>query len=104
MVGDDGAGGVPSDAPRLDDWSNTWRALHVKRDGRDLKYIEFDPFGKQTAFSKPAMYAVFDLQKDPFELENIYNATQATEAGVALLGELHALVERYQSCAGVSCP
>jgi hypothetical protein len=47
-------------------WSNTWRALHYKSDGKQLKYVEFDPFGKQTAFAKPYMYALFDLMVDPF--------------------------------------
>lgn len=81
MVGDDGTGGAPSDQPRLDDWSNTWRALHYKHSGRDLKYIEYDPYGKQTAFAKPAMYALFDLAKDPYELENVYNRTKADKVG-----------------------
>ena len=53
---------------------------------------------------KPAMYSLFDLETDPFELENIYNATMAMAAWAQLLEELHALVERYQSCTGVSCP
>ena len=107
-VGDDGAGGAPRGAPRVDDWSNTWRALHYKRsgNGRDLKYIEFDPFGKQTAFASPAIYALFDLGKDPYELQNIYNATtsKATVAGAELLAELRALAQRYQTCTGVNCP
>ena len=72
--------------------------------GRNLKYVEWDPFGKQTAFAKPYMYALFDLEKDQFELTNIYNATLATPAGAKLLASLHALMERYQSCKGESCP
>ena len=41
---------------------------------------------------------------DPFELSNIYQATKARPAGARLLSELHALLERYQSCRGDSCP
>ena len=103
VVGD-GTDGAPSESPRLDDWSNTWRALHYMYGGRKLKYVEWDPFGKQTAFAKPYMYALFDLEKDQFELTNIYNATLATPAGAKLLASLHALMERYQSCKGESCP
>ena len=74
MVGSVGTGGAPSGQPRLDDWSNTWRALHYKHGGRDLKYIEFDPFGKQTAFAEPAMYALFDLEVDSYELDYVHQA------------------------------
>ena len=104
VVGNDGTGGAPLSSPRLDDWSNTWRALHYMADGKDLKYAEYDPFGKQTAFAEPYMYTLFDLAADPFELTNIYAATKATPAGTKLLGELHALIERWQSCNGQSCP
>ena len=65
-VGADGSGGAPSGTPRLDDWSNTWRALHYKSAGMAYKYVEWDPFGKQTAFAKPYMYALFDLVRMPF--------------------------------------
>ena len=65
-VGADGSGGAPSGTPRLDDWSNTWRALHYKSAGMAYKYVEWDPFGKQTAFAKPYMYALFDLVSTPF--------------------------------------
>ena len=104
VVGNDGTGGAPSGQPRLDDWSNTWRALHYKSGGQRLKYAEFDPFGKQSAFAKPYMYALFDLETDPFELTNIYQATKATAEGAKTLSMLHDLLEEYQHCSGDDCP
>ena len=68
------------------------------------RYGEFDPFGKQSNFSTPYMYVLFDIDQDPYELENIYNQTKATTEGVALLAELHALLVRYNSCSGPTCP
>jgi len=89
---------------RLDDWSNTWIGLHYTAKGKDLKYGEFDPWGKQSGFAKPYMFALFDLKADPYELENVYNATKATANGAALLAELHELLARYNTCAGPACP
>ena len=104
VVGNDGTGGAPTGDPRLDDWSNTWRALHYKANGQQLKYVEFDPFGKHTAFAKPYMYALFDLHVDPFELNNIYETTKATPEGGKTIAMLHELLEKYQHCSGDDCP
>jgi hypothetical protein len=40
------------------------------------RYGEFDPWGKQSGFSQPYMYMLFDIDQDPYELHNIYNEVQ----------------------------
>ena len=72
---------APYDRHRLDDWSNTWQGLFWSKGGQrcaragplachslsDLvgrhryKYGEFDPYGKQSNFSRPYMRVLFDL-------------------------------------------
>jgi hypothetical protein len=41
--------------------SNTFLALYVDNDQGHWKYAEFDPTGKQTNFSNPNFYELFDL-------------------------------------------
>jgi hypothetical protein len=47
--------------PCTDDASNTFLALYVDNDQGHWKYAEFDPTGKQTNFSNPNFYELFDL-------------------------------------------
>ena len=63
-----------------------------------LKYGEYDPYGKQSGFATVYFYELFDLEKDPFELINIYNAS-STE----LKAWLHSTVRAYYECAGPNC-
>ena len=58
--------------------------------------------GKQNGFSRPQMFALFDLDKDPYELANIYNAT--VRANPALTSELHGLLRQFYECRGAECP
>ena len=51
------------------------------------------------------MYELFDLEKDPYELLNIYNSTKSDGgAGQALLTELHGILRQYYECSGAECP
>ena len=87
----------------LDDWSNTWMGVHYRspHDGAAYKYAAFDPYGKQSNFSQPYMHLLFNLTADPFELDNVYNATLASQP--ALVAELEAVLRQYSTCAGQSC-
>ena len=58
--------------------------------------------GKQNGFSHPQMFALFDLDKDPYELANIYNAT--VRANPTLTSELHGLLRQFYECRGAECP
>ena len=77
-------------------------ALHVRWQETEVRRV--GPLRETDRLCEAYMYALFDLEKDQFELTNIYNATLATPAGAKLLASLHALMERYQSCKGESCP
>jgi hypothetical protein len=50
------------------------------------------------------MYSLFNLTSDPYELRNIYNATNATLAGATLIADMHSLVRTYYTCHGQTCP
>ena len=83
----------------LDDWSNTYIGLYVRSTTKGhLKYGEYDPYGKQSEFKSVYFYELFDLDKDPFELHNIFNSSSAE-----LKAWLHTTVRAYYECAGASC-
>eukprot|EP00049_Salpingoeca_infusionum_P014307 m.267444 g.267444 ORF g.267444 m.267444 type:complete len:297 (+) comp15640_c1_seq2:1029-1919(+) len=62
-----------------DDWSNTYIGIYWESvEYGQLKYAEYDPFGKQTGFANINTYELFNVTVDPFELYNIYpNVSQA---------------------------
>lgn len=62
-----------------------------------LKYAEYDPYGKQSNFSSVYLYELFNLDTDPFELNNIYASAPAQ-----LKSTLHAEVRRFFECAGAA--
>ena len=82
----------------LDDRSNTYIGVSFNNGTHRYKYAEYDPYGKQTNFSSPYLYELFDLVADPFELHNIYN-TSAPE----LRAMLHETTRRWWECQGPSC-
>ena len=91
----------------MDDWSNTWIAIHAKGDpqlggsGADLKYVVYDPYGRQSNFSQPYMYQLFNLTADRYELVNLYNVTRASNP--SLVTRLDARLRKLFTCAGSSC-
>lgn len=77
----------------LDDWSNTYIGVSGDFSGHGrLKYAEYDPYGKQSNFTSVYLYELFDLDKDPYELDNIY-ATASTD----LRDTLHKAVRAHTS-------
>eukprot|EP01052_Picozoa_sp_SAG31_P039129 SAG31_NODE_5361_length_2588_cov_6.961029_2_plen_192_part_00 len=85
----------------LDDWSNTYIALTYKGPMGYFKYGVYDPYGKQTNFSDPYMLELFDLDKDPFELINIYNTSKQQQPSV--VAELHNRLQQFYSCKPGEC-
>eukprot|EP00511_Aplanochytrium_stocchinoi_P009394 CAMPEP_0204864468 /NCGR_PEP_ID=MMETSP1348-20121228/4082_1 /ASSEMBLY_ACC=CAM_ASM_000700 /TAXON_ID=215587 /ORGANISM="Aplanochytrium stocchinoi, Strain GSBS06" /LENGTH=589 /DNA_ID=CAMNT_0052015113 /DNA_START=333 /DNA_END=2103 /DNA_ORIENTATION=- len=53
--------------------SNTWRALRVINSTHNIQYIEYDPAWKFLEGAELQHYELYDLNKDPFQLKNIYN-------------------------------
>eukprot|EP00666_Eupelagonemidae_sp_cell4sb_P015526 gene15526-13101_t len=47
------------------------------------------------------MYELFDLDADPYELHNVYNATAAAQP--ALVRKLHQQAREWYECAGPAC-
>jgi hypothetical protein len=93
---------------RLDDWSNTWAAVVYAPAPVDApkllyKYGVFDPWGKQSYFADPYMHVLFNLTADPYELDNIYNATRRTKQGAALIATLEEKLTAYKTCQGDAC-
>jgi arylsulfatase A-like enzyme len=82
----------------LDDWSNTYIGVTFRDGNRHLKYAEYDPYGKQSGFTSVYFYELFDLEKDPYELHNIYN-----ESSQATKDMLHAITRKWYECQGKSC-
>lgn len=70
--------------------------------GVDPVVNDVQPYGKQTNFTKPYMFELFDLKADPFELVNIYNHTKATNP--SLVNHLSAVTYSYYGCVGKTCP
>lgn len=91
-------GGTP-----LDDWSNTYIGLrHSSSERGTWKFGIYDPYGKQTGFTKPYMFELFDLDKDPWELKNVYNAT--LRSNPELIAYLNKTAYNYYNCVGAKCP
>ena len=92
----------------LDDYSNTYIGLHVVDatlgSGR-YKYGEYQYVCNTSAieakrcFDQPDHYELFDLVRDPWELENVYNSTSA-----AIKSALAKRLREYYGCQGTQCP
>merc|ERR1712217_306988 len=82
----------------LDDWSNTYIGVTFRNGTHHYKYAEYDPYGKQSKFSSVYMYELFDLDADPYELHNMYNASS-----MLLRDQLHTITHQWYSCKGTSC-
>ena len=86
----------------LDDWSNTYRGLAVRDKGGlgNWKYGEYAPYGKQSDFnvSSIELYELFDLDKDPYELNNVW-----ATANASLKAELKAMTAKWYGCTGSEC-
>lgn len=74
--------------------SNNWRALRIIRESENLQYIEYDPDWKfiPTGIQH---YELYDIDKDPYQMENIYNQTTAEKKA-----NLHDALSRYFECKG----
>ena len=85
----------------MDDWSNTYIGVTYKGDEGDYKFAMYDPYGKQTKFTEPYMYELFNLSSDPYELYNIYNST--VNSNPKLVEMLTNLTYTWYHCEGTSC-
>merc|ERR1711997_76049 len=74
--------------------SNSWRALRIIRDGENLQYVEYDPTWKFNVASMQH-YELYDVDKDPYQMTNIYNQTSDTKKM-----ELHVALSDYFNCKG----
>lgn len=79
--------------------SNTYRALRFVGDPvyGDLLYAEFTRLS-DWHFQRPQHYELFNMTKDPHQLENLYY-----HADPALTSELQRLLLQHWNCSGVSC-
>lgn len=84
-----------------DDWSNTFVGLVTRSARGMLKLGVYDPYGKQTAFSRPNAHELFNLTADPFETLNVYERIRAADP--QLVAAMHLKVREMQACRGVAC-
>ncbi len=86
----------------LDDWSNTYVGIHFRDSSESWKFAVFDAYGKQSNFSSPYVYQLFDLASDPFELHNVCgDVLQRRPELVAMLNET---TYAWFACKGTECP
>eukprot|EP00931_Biecheleriopsis_adriatica_P056751 TRINITY_DN33653_c0_g1_i2.p1 TRINITY_DN33653_c0_g1~~TRINITY_DN33653_c0_g1_i2.p1 ORF type:complete len:458 (-),score=53.05 TRINITY_DN33653_c0_g1_i2:325-1698(-) len=78
-------------------YSNSWRALRVLNETHNFQYIEYDAAWafKEQPFQH---YELYHLISDPFQLHNVY-----TKTPTHMQAALHAELEEYHRCKGVSC-
>jgi len=66
---------------------------------RNLKLVEFTDSRTNWNFTSPATeFELFDLDKDPYEVVNLY-----ARAPERLKAQLHAAVARLYACRGSTC-
>ena len=88
-----------------DDASNTFLALYVNDSVHGhWKYAEFDPTGKQSDFSSPNFYELFDLEIDPYETVNVYYNRSYARVTQGLKDFLHKTMHLTYRCQGAACP
>jgi len=86
---------VMGQTPVNDCQNNTWRALRfISSEYGNLIYIEYTVV-QDWWFQNVNFYSLYDIDKDPYELHNIYNS-----ATPALKQELHELMEQSWYCGG----
>ena len=85
----------------LDDWSNTWMGVTYRGDRGAYKYGVYQPTGKQSHFDNPWMYEMFDLNRDPYELRNIFN--ESLRHDPSLVAMLNRTAYDWLKCKGSEC-
>eukprot|EP00039_Didymoeca_costata_P006186 m.88129 g.88129 ORF g.88129 m.88129 type:complete len:133 (+) comp13147_c0_seq1:1266-1664(+) len=84
----------------IDTFNNTYRSLRIINESLgNLAYSEFVDYRKNWHFENILEYELFDLDKDPYELHNIY-----PQAPADLKKVLHERISEYYTCQGNSCP
>jgi len=81
-----------------DNGNNTFRGLRIINSSTNLAYFEFtDPY-RDWDFEKPYFYELYDVEADPAQLHNKYDATSDI-----VKRELHARLLSWYACSGVHC-
>jgi len=81
-----------------DTFNNTFRALRVVDEKRNLKLVEFVDWDNWD-YNEPAdEYELFDLNSDPWEMKNLWSTAKSE-----LKQSLQAELERLFRCQGASC-
>eukprot|EP00049_Salpingoeca_infusionum_P006613 m.109211 g.109211 ORF g.109211 m.109211 type:complete len:329 (-) comp13368_c0_seq3:1254-2240(-) len=78
-------------------YSNTWRLLRTLNQTNNFAYIEYSP--KRNWTNDIIWYEYYDLNKDPYQLQNSYSSLQPE-----LKDALHVAMDNYYACSGASCP
>lgn len=81
-----------------DNSNNTFIGLRIQNETTNLAYFEFTDATTDWEFKNVDFCEMYDLQKDPHQLQNICN-----EASPAVRAELHAALRQQFRCAGPTC-
>eukprot|EP00041_Stephanoeca_diplocostata_P006463 m.86558 g.86558 ORF g.86558 m.86558 type:complete len:564 (+) comp16374_c1_seq19:3474-5165(+) len=107
-----GLGPVGAPARLLDSLNNTYRALRIitpnRTVGAGIQYdartgsvtgnLLYAEFGGDFLFHTTVFYEVYDLDKDPWQMHNIYNSTRSDA-----LGALRHMTHSLWGCEGDAC-
>eukprot|EP01084_Bolivina_argentea_P159753 278238_1 len=89
--------GVPYITDSL--YSDNWRGIRIRNNSHNAIYAEFVDFSwNENAFQNPNFFEYYDLNKDPFQIDNLYiNLTKQQQ------NELHKTLMDYGQCKGTQC-
>ncbi len=84
----------------VDTLDNNWRAIRILNSSMNWVYGEWVNHNwTETNLMNPTFYALFDLKKDPWQMTNLYDATNKNT-----LNTLHSMLMDIGSCTGETCP
>jgi hypothetical protein len=82
-----------------DTLTNSFRALRIWNASHNMMYAEFDHAWTFTNRSSIEFFEAYDLEADPWALNNIYDTLSAPDKA-----SLHENIAAYFTCSGAECP
>ena len=81
-------------------FTNNWRSLRILNETMNCVYSEYyesKEVWNDNSFP-PSFYEFFDIEIDPYQIDNIYDGLQDS-----IKSELHETMLRYGNCKGTNC-
>ncbi|XP_065829201.1 N-acetylglucosamine-6-sulfatase-like [Oscarella lobularis] len=84
----------------VDGTNNTYLAARLINDTHNYVYAEFYNSRTELSFGTPVEYELFDIDKDPFQLKNLYGTATADQK---LVDEFKLFIHKEYGCTGAQC-